>query len=412
MPKYTDPTTGKSFTSETPLSETELEEAFGAVSGTPTQPVEEKPKDVGLLTKLAQAVDPVTKYALPIAGATLGGIAAQPANFIAPGVAEVTGIGLGTLGGQQLANFIGNQAGRRGGFDPAEFVTREIPEAGVNMIASPVINKLLPYLHTAGKKVYGNAIKTPITNKWTKLFPGQEGTARELAVKKGYEEGIYPTNFGVKTANSQANRLKGEVDKIVDEGTASGDIVSRYDLIKKGLAGAKNKARVADPQSNNIISALQRRVAAIGNPKEMTTRDLLDLKRQLSKEVSWDGKSLATATEKQFNEVSKKGLGHEAMIQLENTYPELKYLNKEEKAYIDLKEALEKTVAKNEQQIQPTSKDIWIALRNLPAALAEATVNNPIVKSRLAFALKNAAARKGIIAKPIVYGATSNQREE
>lgn len=372
----------------------------------------ETPKNDPLLNKLARAVDPYTKYALPIAGAIGGGLLAAPANFIAPGVAEVTGVGLGTIGGQQAANFIGNLAGRRGGFDTREFITKEIPEASINAVATPAVNKILPLINTAGKQLYGNTIRTPITNKWTKLFPGKEGTAREIAVTKGYDENIYPTNYGIKKTASKVDELNSQVNKIVDEGTANGHTVSRYDLIQKGLAGAKNQARVADPESVNVIQRLQKRVEAIGNPKEMTTRDLLDLKRQLYKETQWDGKSLSTATEKQFNEVGKKGLAHEAMVQLEGKYPQLKYLNKEESAYLDLKEALERTVAKHEQQIQPSSKGIWIALKNLPAAIAEETFNHPLVKARLAFALKNAAARKGIIAKPMVYGATANTREE
>jgi hypothetical protein len=374
--------------------------------------VVEKPKDDPLLNKLARAVDPYTKYALPIAGAIGGGLLAAPANIIAPGVAEVTGVGLGTLGGQQAANYIGNLAGRRGGFDPYELITREIPEAGINAVATPAINKILPYITTAGKQLYGNTIKTPITNKWTKLYPNKEGTAREIAVTKGYEENIYPTNYGIKKTASKVDELNNQVNKIVDEGTVNGHTVSRYDLIQKGLASAKNQARVADPEAASVISKLQSRVESIGNPKEMTTRDLLDLKRQLYKETTWDGKSLSTATEKQFNEVGKKGLAHEAMLQLEHKYPQLEYLNKEESAYLDLKEALEKTVAKHEQQIQPSSKGIWIALKNLPAAIAEETFNHPLVKARLAFALKNAAARKGVIAKPTIYGTTANTREE
>jgi hypothetical protein len=378
----------------------------------PTPKAQESPKDDPLLNKLARAVDPYTKYALPIAGAIGGGLLAAPANIIAPGVAEVTGIGLGTLGGQQAANYIGNLAGRRGGFDPYELITREIPEAGINAVATPAINKILPYITTAGKQLYGNTIKTPITNKWTKLYPNKEGTAREIAVTKGYEENIYPTNYGIKKTASKVDELNNQVNKIVDEGTVNGHTVSRYDLIQKGLASAKNQARVADPEAASVISKLQSRVESIGNPKEMTTRDLLDLKRQLYKETTWDGKSLSTATEKQFNEVGKKGLAHEAMLQLEHKYPQLEYLNKEESAYLDLKEALEKTVAKHEQQIQPSSKGIWIALKNLPAAIAEETFNHPLVKARLAFALKNAAARKGVIAKPTIYGTTANTREE
>lgn len=365
------------------------------------------PKQDGLVTKLAKAVDPVTKYGLPILGATLGGVAALPLNVGAPGVAEAAGVGAGTLIGQQAANYIGQMAGRRGGFNAQELLTRELPEASINAVSGPLINKALPYVAKFGQKVYGNAINTPITNKWTKLFPGQEGTARELAVKKGYDAGIYPTNFGIKTAAQNESQLKTAVDEIVDQGTASGDVVDRYALIRKGLANARNKSRVADPEASKVIDKLQRRVEAIGNPKEMTTRDLLDLKRQLYAETSWKGQDLSTFTEKQFGEVSKKGLAHEAMMQLEERYPALRFLNKEESAYINLKEALERTVAKHEQKIEPSTKGIWLALSHLPAAIAEETINHPIVKARLAFALKNAAARKGIISKPIVYGATA-----
>jgi len=406
MPKYTDPTTGKSFKSDTPLSEVELEEAFGAVSGKTTAnvPVKEDP----LVNRLAKAVDPVTKYALPIAGAIGGGIAALPANFIAPGIAEATGIGLGTLAGQQGANFIGQMAGRRGGLDPKELLMREVPEAGINAAAGPLVGKALSPLDKLGKWLYSNAISTPHTKKWTSLFPGQEGTARSAAVNKGYEQGIYPNEFGIKTTLAKERSLKNQVDAIVDEGTAAGHTVSRYDLLKNGLASSRNKARVADPEAANVVDKLARRVEAIGNPKEMTTRDLLDLKRQLYKEASYEGRALSTGTEKQFNEVSKKGLASEAMTKLEDMYPQLKYLNQEESAYINLKEALEKTLSKHEQKAYPGGRSVVLSLAHLPAAVMNETINHPMVKTALSQILKNTASKSGKLASPIVYGATAN----
>lgn len=67
----------------------------------------------GLTTgqKVARAVAPYSKHALPFAGAALGGVLAAPGNLIAPGVAEAAGIGLGGAAGVQLDRLIQKYAG-------------------------------------------------------------------------------------------------------------------------------------------------------------------------------------------------------------------------------------------------------------------------------------------------------------
>lgn len=163
-------------------------------------------QDMGLVAKLARAVDPYTKYALPMAGAIGGGVLAAPANIVAPGVAEAGGVALGTLAGQQAANYIGAKAGRvKGGVD-SQRLAQEIPEAGINAVAGPVLNKALPVIaKTVGK----------VGNQILGMTTGAGPYATEQAVKGGpaFTKALRGETTGDEVVETAKNALRTIVDK-------------------------------------------------------------------------------------------------------------------------------------------------------------------------------------------------------
>jgi len=230
-------------------------------------------KDTGLLTKLAKAVDPYTKYALPVLGAVSGGAAALPANLIAPGIAEATGIGLGTLGGQQLANMIGQKAGRRGGFNPLELLTREVPEAGINAASGPLLNKVIPAIAKVtgrvGKEIFG------VT---TGAGPG----ATEEAIKGGtaFKSALRGNITGDEVVDTTRSALQQLKDK------RASDYVSKLSKIKAGdpalgevgMVGNTGQEIDTKPISDHLKKLLtDYNVKMIPNPK--TGRVDLDYSR-------------------------------------------------------------------------------------------------------------------------------------
>lgn len=171
------------------------------------------PKDVGLAQKLAQAVDPYTRYGLPAAGAIVGGIAALPVNLGLPGVAEATGIGLGTLAGQQGANYIGQVAGRRGGLDPKEVLMRDIPEAGINAFSGPLISKGYQFLKGLGESGGGLFAKQAAT-KAADIITKNTGKAPAYLTNKAAADELeelipgYKLSLGEKTADPNLIKLQ------------------------------------------------------------------------------------------------------------------------------------------------------------------------------------------------------------
>lgn len=91
MPKYTDPTTGKSFSSKEPLNEYELEEAFGAVDGTAApQPEQEK----GFFTRVGEDIGKRWQNIKDIDAPTYGQASLRGAGQIAGMGNDIIGQGL------------------------------------------------------------------------------------------------------------------------------------------------------------------------------------------------------------------------------------------------------------------------------------------------------------------------------
>jgi hypothetical protein len=415
MPKYTDPTTGKSFSSKEPLNEYELEEAFGAVGGK-TEPQESTTQ------RVMKAAAPYVRPALEFGGMIAGGILGTPADVATGPAGTLLGAGLGYAGGRKMADVYEQAAGMK---QPKDILT-EVSETGKDIVAGvgmeaggallgKGINKATQYIAESNipKRLYGSAIKAPLSKKWVEVLPGKEVSKRTQAIEAGLENKIVPSDYGAQKISILEKQARTTVDDIINAGTAKGDVFSTDDILNKGLQRAYAKAKnSSDPEgAKKIIDEIAEKFKAHGDT--IPANKLNAIKRSIYDEVKWGGTE-ATALVSKFNTMSKKGIAHEAKAQLEAVYgEELAKLNKNDAAYIALKEAIERATARLENRDMIGLAAKVIGVRSIPGAIFEWTIGHPQIKSRLAFALHRAATTKGnMVAKPAAYAVGSAIRGE
>jgi hypothetical protein len=336
-----------------------------------------------------------------------GGVLAVPSG--PPGV--IAGAGLGYAMGRKGADLYEQSFGLK---EPKDALT-EISETGKDFVTGTGmemggaligkgIRAAAQYLSQApAERLYGSAIKLPLSKKWTEVLPGREVSKRTQAVEAGLENRIPPSEYGVEKITSLEKQARSAVDDIIDVGAAQGDTVVTEDLIKKGLAKAYERAsKSSDPVgAKSLVDDIAEKFRAHGDT--VPTDKLNAIKRQLYDEVKWGGTE-ATALATQLTTMGKKGIAHEAMVSLEELYPQIAVLNKNDASYIALKEAIERATARmgNNDIVGLSTK--MLGVRSLPMAVFEWTIGHPQVKSRLAFALRKVGQAQGnVVSKPTAY---------
>ena len=283
----------------------------------------------------------------------------------------------------------------------AAFVKHPVDETAKYIIENPVGYGLAvgpalsgpsvaPRVGSAAERLYASSAKMPLSQKWIKVTPGKEVNARKMAVRAGLENSVPVSEYGLEKATNLEREARGKVNDVVNAGTQAGDTFSAADLLK-GLDPVYERAASSQRpvQAANAIDEYA--AGAMMRPKTLTPNELLKLKRQGYKEHGD-----FTGEFSSFQKSANEGIGHQAMTMLEERYPALKELNKTDAAYIKLKEALEKAVARE------GNKDIVglggkvLTNRSIPMAVWESTIGHPAIKSRLAIALNKASKFKGV----------------
>jgi hypothetical protein len=164
------------------------------------------------------------------------------------------------------------------------------------------------------------------------------------------------------------------------------------DIAKKGEAPVKDLEKIVGYM--NDLKA--------GHPPEMTPVQLNELKKSLYSLANYDklyGKSDSLI------ETMRKGIAHEARIQLQATNPALKDVNADYAAWRLLEESLERSLARrNNRDLIDLGTKVMVGRESIPLAVFNQTVGHPAVKAQIAFMLKGAGKVSGKgIGRPAAY---------
>lgn len=393
-----------------PPTDADMETIFAEAKSTQQQPVKQQPTlSNDLITKVLR---PLLEYG----GMTAGGVVGATGGP----VGSLAGAGLGYGGGKGVANLIEQLAGLRQpttlpeklaetGKDVLGGAAMEagggIVGKGISSAAKAVAESGLP------QRLYGSAFKLPLSKKWTKGMGPEEISERTKTIGAGLKEEIPFSQTGynnLKQLETETHQLVDELIKTEGKGTT----VVTEDLINKGLQSAYKRAgNSSDPEgAKKIVDEIAQKFRAHG--EQVPATKLQEIKKQLYDEVKWGG-SEQTALVSQLNEIGKKGLAHEAMLELEKVHPEIARLNKNDASYIALKEAMEHALARWQNRDVTGLTSIIMATRNIPLGVVNWTIGHPYVKSKLAIALSKAGSITGqSVIKPLQYSIGSQFTEE
>jgi len=326
------------------------------------------------------------------------------------------GTALGYGAARQLNDYLIDSYRRLGGEDPkvptvSEEMLQSAADVGSVLVIGGLMNtgaKLAPIMedylfHSLPKRLYGSAIKTPMSKKWIQTLPNEVASKQTAAVEEGLSSRISPSEYGlskIKNLEKEALEYIDDITKILSKDPSKA--ISREAVLEKGLEKAYSKAsKSSDPiGAKAYVDAIANRFKA--HPKNLTPANANQIKRQLYEEVKYGG-SEPSGLSAQLNSVGKKGVAREIMLNLEEVYPPLADLNATDAARISLVEAIERTFAKEAQKnLIPLGAKILMRPRTWPLAIWEGTVGHPQVKTRLAFALHKANPAK-YPAKPSSY---------
>lgn len=379
-------------------------------SPTPMAPIEgASPFPPGQLPTgkdVAKVASPFVRPAAEYGGLSLGaagGASAGPAGMVA-------GAGLGYAFGKGLADLLDEYAGLKtptstgkkfiqGGKDVLSGGAMEaggqIFGAGITKAADAIANS------GAAQRVYASSIKMPLSQKWVKAR-GPEGTSNvQTAVNKGLSEQIPPSELGLETIKAGKAQAADAIDAEISKMTGT---YNTTQILQNGLSRAVDQARAGEAPLKNLekIADYAKNLEAGRPSTDLTPVQLNDLKKELYSLANYDkmyGKSDS------LMDTMRKGIAHEARLQLQTSNPALKEVNADYASWNLLEEAMQRSLARrNNRDLIDLGTKVMIGRESLPLAIINQTVGHPAVKAQIAFMLKNSAGITGAsISRPTAY---------
>ena len=339
-----------------------------------------------------------------------GGMAAGAAGGMAspiPG-GSVMGAGLGYGIGKGVADLLDQWVGLKKTTSTGE----KFAQAGKDVLAGGAmeaggqllgagISKIGAAIAESGaaQRTYASAVKMPLSQKWVKAR-GPAGTSDvKMAVGKGLAENIPPTELGLAAAKSGKANAADAIDAEISKMTGT---FSTQDILTNGMRNAVDMARKGEAPAKDMEKVIQYTSNLLeGRQANMNATELNDLKKELYKLANYDklyGKADSLV------ETMRKGVAHEARLQLQANNPALKDVNADYASWRLLEEALERSLARrNNRDLIDLGTKVMIGRESLPLAILNQIIT-PNVKSHVAFMLKNADKVTGAtISRPAAY---------
>ena len=359
------------------------------------------PMDQGAAQVGAKIARPVLEYGGMAAGA-VGGASVGP-------VGSVAGAGLGYSAGKGMADLLDEWSGLKAptplgqkfvqsGKDVVSGASMEaggqLLGAGISAAGQAIANS------GAAQRVYASAIKMPLAQKWVKAR-GPEGTSNvKMAVGKGLDESIPPSELGLETVKAGKKKAADSIDAEISKMTGT---YNTEEILHNGLRTSVEKAMRGEAPLKDAekISKYAQDIVE-GRGMEMSPTQLNDLKKELYQLANYDkmyGKSDSLI------ETMRKGIAHEARLQLQASNPALREVNADYASWRLLEEALERSLARrNNRDLIDLGTKVMIGRESIPLAIFNQTVGHPQVKAQMAFMLKNADKVTGAsIGRPVAY---------
>ncbi len=381
----------------------------GGEEPSPISPVEgASPWEAGqapTVKETAREVSPYARLVLEYGGLAAGAVGGAPTGP----VGSVAGAGLGYASGKGMADLLDEWTGLKA----PKSIGDKFVQSGKDVVSGAAMEaggQLLGAGITAvGEKIaksglaeraYASSIKMPLSQKWVKAH-GPEGTSNiKKAVGKGLYESIPPSEYGLEVTKQGKQSASDAIDAEISKMTGT---FSTQDILNNGLTRAIEKAQKGEAPLRDLekIKVFATDLHA-GRSSSLTARELNELKKELYQLANYDkmyGKSDSLV------ETMRKGVAHEARLQLQVSNLALKDINADYASWRLLEEALERSLARrNNRDLIDLGTKVMIGRESIPLAIFNQTVGHPSVKAQIAFMMKGAGKISGKgIGRPAAY---------
>jgi hypothetical protein len=259
-------------------------------------------------------------------------------------------------------------------------------------LASAPINVGVNALAKTGlpERLYGSAIKLPLSKKWLKELPREDINRRQRAVTAGLDENVPPSEYGAAKAKRLWTNSKNVVDGIVDDMTTKGVKFDTDKLLSEGLKDAYTKALDTNDSlgSTKIIDDFAAIYKANKGPT-MTPREVQNNKRFNQKQANYEAQN-TQGGDTQIKQSMYKGMANATMKALEEG-TDLRSLNRTTSAYKDLEEAITRAYSREgNTNMAKLGTKILIGSTHPTLGILDHILGLPYVKYRLATAINQA----------------------
>lgn len=256
-----------------------------------------------------------------------------------------------------------------------------IPRAA-SAVRHPVRTLASALPDSAPQKMYESAMK--FSNNPNVLSPVE----RRAAIDTGLEGGFRPVESDYSRLWNTVQRNKTEVNRIVDAGAQAGDTVSTARVLRP-LGAIKKRFDTIRQQHPELAEAIDEVYSRYSQQQDIPVKEAQTLKETLQDLSRYADDDRSKATNRAY-----KAVGRGLRIELENLYPDLKALNKQSSALLNLENELAKAVGRVGNR-DITSLGLRVALSGHPGSVGVTNAvlsifEMPRIKARLAISLYKA----------------------